>query len=111
MTCNNCGSQMPNGYTFCKNCGSKLENNVVYQNNSNNIVSQNRLICKKCGSNNINVQMLAEQKKRGLLMSVLWIIAAIFTCGLILLIPILIKKGSKTRKYVVCQSCGYSWKA
>ncbi len=109
MICKNCGSQIPTNSQFCICCGNKVENNIIYQNNTNNI--NNRLICKKCGSNNINVQMVAEQKKRGILMSILWIIAAICTFGIILLIPLLTKKGSKTKKYVVCQNCGYSWKA
>lgn len=109
MICQNCGNQIPNDSTFCIHCGNRVENTVAYKNPKSNI--NNGLMCKKCGSKNINVQMVAEQKKRGILMSILWIVAAVCTFGIILLIPILTKKGSKTRKYVVCQNCGYSWKA
>lgn len=65
--------------------------------------------CPKCGSNNITVQAVAEQKKRGCLSVFLWILLAICTCGLVLIIPLLLRKGSKTKNYAVCQNCGYKW--
>ena len=64
------------------------------------------LCCKHCGSTNVKVQAVEKQKKRGVLMSLIWIILAICTCGLILLIPLLTKKGSKTKSVIVCQDCG-----
>lgn len=66
--------------------------------------------CPKCGSINVNVQAVAEQKKRGCFMSLLWILLAICTLGLIIWIPLLTKKGSKTKTYAVCQQCGHRWK-
>ena len=30
---------------------------------------------------------------------------------LILLIPLLTRKGSKTKTYAICQNCGYKWRA
>ncbi len=68
------------------------------------------MTCPKCGSENVNVQAVAEQKKRGCLMSLVWIILTIFTLGAVIWIPLLMKKGSKTRTYAICQSCGYRWK-
>lgn len=68
------------------------------------------MVCKKCKSNNVSVQVVAEQKKRGCFGALMWITFAIFTCGLVLLIPLLTKKGSKKRKYAVCNNCGHSWK-
>lgn len=64
------------------------------------------LKCKHCGSTNISVQAVEKQKKRGLLMSIIWILLAICTCGLILFIPLLTRKGSKTKSVIVCQNCG-----
>lgn len=61
--------------------------------------------CKKCGGP-MTAQTVALQKKRGVFASVLWIIAAIGTCGIILLIPLLTRKGSKVKTYMVCQNCG-----
>lgn len=64
------------------------------------------LTCKYCGSTNVVAQAVEKQKKRGIIMSLLWILLAICTCGLALLIPILTKKGSKTKSVIVCQNCG-----
>ncbi len=66
------------------------------------------MVCGRCGSNNVSIQMIAQRKKRGCLASLLWIGAAVCTCGLILLIPLLIRKGDKIRKYIVCNDCGYT---
>ena len=68
------------------------------------------MICPNCGSTNVTVQAVAEQKKRGCLASCPWILLAICTCGLIILIPLLARKGSKTRAYAICQNCGHKWK-
>lgn len=62
--------------------------------------------CRHCGSYNVTVQAVEKTKKRGVLMSIVWIILAFLTCGLILLIPILTRKGSKTKSVIVCQDCG-----
>lgn len=73
------------------------------------------MTCKKCESDKINVQMVVKTSKkgRGICKSLLWLILAMFTCGLILIIPLLTKSKikSKKQKYAVCQNCGYSWKA
>ncbi len=68
------------------------------------------MVCPKCGSQNVNVQAVAEQKKRGCFMSALWLFLACCTLGLILIIPALTQKGSKTRTYAICQDCGHRWK-
>jgi len=67
--------------------------------------------CNKCGSNNVFVQAVAEQKKRGCLATVAWITLTIFTCGLLIIIPLIMKKGSRTVTWATCQSCGNRWKA
>ncbi len=64
------------------------------------------LKCKYCNSTNVTVQAVEKQKKRGIIMSIIWILLAICTCGIALLIPILTKKGSKTKAVIVCQDCG-----
>lgn len=64
------------------------------------------LSCKHCGSTNITVQAVEKRKKRGIIMSLVWILLAICTCGIALLIPILTRKGSKTKSVIVCQNCG-----
>lgn len=68
------------------------------------------MVCPKCYSSDVNVQAISETKKRGCLGTFLWILLAICTCGLILLIPLLRGKKSKTVQYAVCQHCGHKWK-
>lgn len=74
--------------------------------------------CKKCGSENVNIQAVAElkKKKHGImywlfigwwLELIMWIV---FTLPW-LIIKILKPKNYKTKitKQAICQSCGYSW--
>lgn len=72
-----------------------------------------QLTCPKCGSDRIVVQAVTETKTkhRGCLGWTLWIIAAICTLGLIIIIPLITnsKTNSKTHSEAVCQSCGYRW--
>jgi hypothetical protein len=66
------------------------------------------MVCKKCGSSNVKVELVAEQQKRGIIKTLFWILLATCTFGIALLIvPALSTKGSKTRKYAVCQDCGH----
>lgn len=71
--------------------------------------------CPKCGSNNVTIQLIQEQKKRGCLTSIMILLVKIvlFFINLIIwVISLLIPKGHKTKtnKYAVCQNCGHTWK-
>lgn len=68
------------------------------------------MVCPKCQSENVSVQAVAEQKKRGCL-SVLLIIILICIpiIGWIGLFCLLRGKKSKTVTYAVCQKCGNRW--
>lgn len=69
------------------------------------------LVCPKCGSRNVSVQVVEKQKKMGCFASLMWILLAVTIVGLILLlIPALSRKGSKTLTFAVCQNCGHRWK-
>lgn len=78
--------------------------------------------CPKCGSENINVQMVTEtrmkEKKHGIVYWVLigwwWrpILWFVFTLPMLLISifkPKKYKMTSKTKKVAVCNSCGKSW--
>ena len=64
------------------------------------------LTCKYCGSHNVTVQAVEKLIKRGIIMSLFWILLSVCTLGIVLLIPLLTKKGSKTKSVIVCQDCG-----
>lgn len=64
--------------------------------------------CAKCGGGNVVIQAVTETEQRGCLNILLWIILAFVTCGIIvLLVPVMRGKKSKTVSYAICQSCGY----
>ena len=67
------------------------------------------LRCKKCGSTNVNVQLVNESKRRGLLY-LLFKIVLFCISVLIWLLSFLLPIKRKTNKYAVCQNCGYSWR-
>lgn len=76
------------------------------------------MVCKKCNSTNVNVQLLSEtrKKKKGALY---WILIGWWFelfMWLFLTLPWLIIKIFKPDKYknkvtkrAVCQDCGFSW--
>ena len=68
------------------------------------------MVCKKCKSENVQAQAVAETKGRGCLGTLIWIFLALITVGAIIWIPLLMRKGSKTRIWAVCQNCGHKWK-
>lgn len=65
------------------------------------------MTCKRCGSNNVNVQAVNVVKHRGCLMTLLHVFIICITLGLWIIIPIL-RGGtrSKTQSWMVCQDCG-----
>lgn len=118
MYCKNCGKQMPDNTNFCADCGTQQNTNAMQQNN-NNI---NTLKCSHCGSNNVNIQVVNENKlvtkHHGILWWLLigwWWIFVKWICLFVpaLLAAIFIGKRKKikniTRKVAVCQSCGNNW--
>lgn len=68
------------------------------------------MICRKCGSSNVTTQTVAEKKKRGCFATCMWILLALCTCGMVIFIPLLMGKGSKTVTYAVCNNCGNRWR-
>lgn len=79
---------------------------------------KNKIVCKRCGSENIQVQKIATQvkKKKGLMYwSVGWIIDLML--WIFLTLPRLIiamfkpnKTVTQTHTEAVCQNCGKSWR-
>ena len=72
------------------------------------------MTCPKCGSNNVTIQAITDTKTkhRGCFGWLLWILLAICTIGLILIIPLITntKVKSKTHTEAICQNCGRRWR-
>ena len=69
------------------------------------------MTCVKCGSENVQVQAVTKIKlrHRGCLGWLLWILLAVCTIGIILIIPLITntKIKSKIQSEAVCQNCGH----
>jgi len=101
MFCSRCGNPIPAHSTVCYTCGTPVP-------------QQGRLRCPRCKGSNILVHPVTKTKteRRGCFGWALWILLAIVTCGLILIIPLITnsKTKSKTHTEATCQSCGKRWR-
>lgn len=74
---------------------------------------QSKSVCPKCGSKNIRFDNETEviTKRRGCLAWCLWLLLAICTLGLILIIPIITNSKVKSKNKVIgiCQNCGHKF--
>jgi len=72
------------------------------------------MVCPRCHSQNVHTQIVTDirTKYRGCLGWFLWILLAICTCGLILIIPAITNDKTKTKHKTVaiCQNCGKKWR-
>ncbi len=70
--------------------------------------------CPRCGSTNVqaNAVNIVKTKHRGCLGWAGWILLAVVTCGLILIIPAITNSRTKNKvqTMAVCQSCGKRWR-
>ena len=72
------------------------------------------MICPRCNSNNVKVEIVTDvkTKRRGCIGWFFWILLAIITIGLIIIIPLITNSKTKTKHWTeaVCQNCGYTWR-
>ena len=116
MYCKNCGGQLEDGTKFCSQCGAGIDG-VSPAAQPQPIIIQaqpqkpNSRPCPKCKAHNVQFQTVSERKKTGCFKVLLYIFLAISVLGWLILIPICLRKKSRTVTYGVCQSCGYRWRA
>ena len=61
--------------------------------------------CPKCGGH-MTVQAVSESRKGGCGMVLLYILLALTVIGILVIIPLALRKKTVTRTYAVCQLCG-----
>lgn len=66
--------------------------------------------CPHCKGTNIQYQTVTESRKAGFLTILLYIFLACTVLGLLIVIPLLLRKKTETVTYAVCQDCGKRWK-
>lgn len=64
------------------------------------------IVCKKCGGP-VEIQTVSESRKTGCLTVLLYILLAATILGLLIVIPLALRKKTETHTYATCQKCGY----
>lgn len=68
-----------------------------------------RRACNKCRGTNITYQVVAEEVPTSVLAAVFYVILSITIIGLLVVIPLMLRKKTRTVTYAVCQDCGHRW--
>lgn len=108
LYCENCGAQISPGAKFCSTCGQKIPDSptpVVVSNT--NAGDRN---CPRCSSHNVTYQTVTEARKSGCGTILLYVILALTVFGLLIVIPLMLRKKTETVTYAVCQNCGNRWR-
>lgn len=67
------------------------------------------MACPHCGSPNVQFQTVIEDKPIGCGMGCLYLLLALTILGLLIVIPLMLRKRTETVTYGVCQNCGTRW--
>lgn len=62
--------------------------------------------CPRCGDV-LTLQIVTESKKAGCFTVLLYILLSLTILGLLIVIPLALRKKTETVTYAICQSCGY----
>lgn len=103
--CSDCGEKIESKQKFCPSCGKQTGNTNTTPEKQDN---HNKLVCPYCESDNVQVQIVSQNKNTGCLMVFIYLLLALTIVGIPIMILILLLKGKKTvnHKYYVCQNCG-----
>lgn len=84
---------------------------IISNNKEEDKLVDGKIVCSKCGSNNISIQIVSQNKNSGCLTIFFYIFLALTIIGIPIMIIILLLKGKKQihKKYCICQNCGHSW--
>lgn len=99
--CPKCGDAVSQYAQMCRNCGTNLSVSNPRTNKRN---------CPKCKSCNIEYQTVTESRGTGCFTVLLYILLACTILGLLIVIPLALRKKTETITYAVCQDCGHKWK-
>lgn len=104
MYCKNCGKEIDNNAAYCPVCGVSTNGTVQ------NVQHRHGASCSKCHGHNITYQTVTEAKKTGCFTVLLYILLACTVLGLLIVIPLMLRKKTETITYAVCQDCGHRWR-
>ena len=110
MYCKNCGKEIADGAAYCSTCGTKVDESIVVNVNVPKEEKPTGKPCPKCGKHNIQYQTVTESRKTGCGTIILYIILACTVLGLLIVVPLMLRKKTETVTYAVCQNCGHRWR-
>ena len=124
--CNQCGNTLSETAAFCSRCGARTvrfqepapAQTPVYR---QPVVQPTYIptpvptptwsgpVCPRCGGP-MTYQTVTESRKAGCLTVLLYIILALTIFGLLIVIPLALRRKTTTVTYATCQHCGYRQK-
>lgn len=110
MYCKYCGNKIDAEDVYCCACGSKTDTAISNQNSPTTRHSNTGKKCPKCGNHDIQYQTVTESRKTGCFTVMLYILLACTILGLLIVIPLMLRKKNETVTYAVCQDCGHRWR-
>ncbi len=108
MFCDFCGEKLGENARFCGSCGKPITAQSVQTINEQRNGTGRK--CPRCSAANIQYQTVTEAKKTGCLTVIVYFLLALTIFGLLIVIPLMLRKKTVTATYAVCQSCGHRWR-
>lgn len=98
--CSECGAPIEPGQRQCGACGALIDGKSGY----------GRRMCAKCKSYNIKYQTVSESVPTGCFTVILYILLSLTILGLLIVVPLMLRKKTEAVTYAVCQDCGHKWR-
>ena len=77
--------------------------------NASSTTPARRRACDRCRGTNISYQVVSEEIPTGIGATILYVILSVTILGLLIVIPLMLRKRTRTVTYAVCQDCGHRW--
>jgi len=127
--CKHCGAKIDQDTFFCPDCGANLRQTQRTANrtqtnsistprpspmqqassiNSNSLSSPTSVKCPICRSS-VTYHTVTESNEGGCFTAIWYLFLALTIWGLLIVIPLMLRKKTKTVTYAVCQNCGHRW--
>lgn len=109
MYCKHCGKQIADDARFCDGCGERISDAPVLEVKVESDHNKSSRPCPKCGHHNVQYQTVTESRGTGCMTILFYVILALTVFGLLIVIPLMLRKKTETVTYAVCQNCGHKW--